>query len=137
MITGWADRVIVAMTAACEESDSEARRWIVHSIFNRATIDPQRYGAAPAAVCLKRYQYSEFLPDAGDNANLERIAIKTASDPDVLDALRAYDEVAAGALDPTNGATHFYADSISEPAWAKKATYVGKAGRTLFFSDVP
>lgn len=133
---GWADRIIVAATAACEESDSEARLWIVHSIFNRWRLNPARFGTTPAAVCMKRYQYSEYLPDVGDNANLERVLAKTASDPVIIDALAAYDAVAAGQPDPTQNATHFFADSIAAPSWTNGATFTGKRGRTQFYANV-
>jgi hypothetical protein len=140
MNTGFADRIVCAITAACEENDPTARRWIVWVIFNRAQINPARYGSTPAAVCLKRMQFSEWNADSADNANLERVAAKAPDDPVILDALAAYDEVlaavVAGEGDPTGGAVNFYADTIAAPAWTQGATMTGKQGSTMFFANV-
>ena len=133
------DRAVAALTLYCEASNQppETRRWIMHSVFNRARIGPARYGPTVAAVCLKRAQYSEWDGDTVDNRNLERAASAPDADATMLDCLAAYDEVAGGASDPTRGATHFYADSIPAPYWTAQATSCGKSGNILFFKDVP
>lgn len=130
------DREIATITVACEASNQPhvVRQGVAASIINR--WHDGRYGATVAAVCLKRYQYSEWLADAADNTNLERVASKSNDDPVLLDCAIAYDEAAAGA-DPTGGATHFYADGIPEPSWAKVATPTAKLGAVNFFKDVP
>lgn len=38
-------------------------------------------------------------------------------------------------LDPTGGATHYYATSIKEPAWAAKSKQTLKLGGQVFFRD--
>lgn len=131
------DREIVALTVFCEASGEipETRRAIAHSIFNR--VKDGRFGKTPAAVCLKRYQYSEFLPDAGDNSNLERAASTPGNDPTMLDCLACYDEAFGGSPDISGGATHFFADTIAPPSWTKNATLCCKIGHTLFYRNVP
>ena len=130
------DREIATITICCEASNQlhVVRQGVAASLFNR--LAAKRYGQTIAAVCLRRYQFSEWLADAADNANLERVASKPNDDPILLDCAVAYDEAAAG-KDPTDGATHFYADGIPEPSWAKVATFTVKLGAVNFFKDVP
>ena len=132
----YADKPIAVLTVAAEASNQPhiVRQGVAASFFNRLAL--KRYGSSIAGVCLKRYQYSEWLADAADNANLERVANMAPDDPIILDCAVAYDEAAAGA-DPTNQATHFFADGIATPAWAKHATLTVKLGVLNFYKDVP
>ena len=133
------DREIAALTIFCEASDQspECRRAIAFSLFNRMRENPQRYGSTIAAVCLKRMQYSEWNADAADNANLLRAASTPATDKVMMDCLSAYQTAIAGGSDPSNGATHFYANSIPAPAWTANATLAAQIGNVLFWRDVP
>lgn len=132
------DRAIATLTIFCEASSEEhvARVGVAASFFNRMHVNPKRYGSTVASVCLHRFQYSEWNQDPADNANLLRGAATSDADPVMTDCAKAYDEAAAG-VDPTNGATHFYADGIPEPSWAKVATFTGQIGRIRFYRDVP
>ena len=134
---GWADSVVVPLTALCEDSNPDAQRAIMHSILNRYELDPVRYGSTGAAVCYKRYQYSEYLPDPGDNADLERNASLGARNEAVVRAIGFYHAIITGQeTDFTGGATHFYATSIAPPAWTKGATHCGVWGGTTFWKNV-
>jgi N-acetylmuramoyl-L-alanine amidase len=130
------DRQITIFTIACEASNQShvVRQGVAASILNR--VKDGRFGKTASAVCLKRFQYSEWLADAADNANLERVAGMTDTDPVILDCGLAYDQAVSG-TDPTDGATHFFADSIAPPDWADKATFTVKLGNVLFYKDVP
>jgi len=136
------DRVITAMTVLCE-ADSESdvcKAWIVWTIYNR--VKSGRWEKTMAGVCLQRMQYSEWNADRGDNANLERVANLSENDPNWHGALALVDavmeDIASGVPDPTNGATHFFANTISPPAWAAApATLTGQQGKVLFYSNVP
>lgn len=130
------DRQIAALTAFCEASGASPaeRRCVVHTFFNRARSG--RYPKTVAAVCLQRYQFSEFNDDAGDNRNLERGALTPDSDPAMLDCLTAYAEVAAGAFDPTGGATHYHDKSIQPPAWTIGATMCLETPKFFFYRAV-
>ena len=130
------DRPEGIITIACEASNQDhiVRQGVAASFFNR--LRAGRYGKTIASVCRLRYAYSATLPDSADNANLERVMDLADDDPVILDCGIAYDEAAAGA-DPTDGATHFYADSINPPNWAAKATQTVKLGALLFFKNVP
>lgn len=130
------DREMVAITTFCEASSASAdeRRSVVHSIFNR--VSDGRFGKTPAGVCLKRMQYSEWNGDAADNANLERGANTPDSDPIMMDCGAAFDEVLAGADDPTAGATHYTDKTIAPPSWTVGATVALETDKFIFYKDV-
>ncbi len=131
------DKQIAAITTYCEASSAAAmeRRCVVHSYFNR--VKDGRFGHTVAEVCLKRYQYSEWNGDAADNANLMRAARAKDDDTIMLDCLVAFDEVATGAVDPTNGATHYHDKSIAPPYWAVNAQRTLETPKFLFYTAVP
>lgn len=114
---------------------------MIHSQFNR--LKDGRFGRSIAEVCLRRFQYSEFNDDALDNANLLRGAGLPAENPAVVDCLKAFDEILAGAPDPTNRATHYHDKSISPPSWTQKqpdgrqATVALTTPKFIFYSNVP
>ena len=130
------DREISAMTAFCEASSLSpaARRGVIHSQFNR--LRDGRFGPTVAAICLKRYQYSEWLSDRADNNNLLRAAECKDDDPIMGDCLEAYDEALAGYPDPTDGATHYHDISISPPAWTAGATKTCQIDSLIFYKNV-
>lgn len=130
------DTAIAVLTIACEASNQphEARQGVAAVILNR--VADGRFGKTPSAVCLRRFQFSEWNGDALDNANLERVASMADDDPVIEDCGLAWREVSAG-FDPTNGATHFFADSIRAPGWTAQATQTAKLGALLFFKNVP
>ena len=130
------DREIAAMTIFCEASSEphEGRVAVAATFFNR--LKSGKFGKTIASVCLHRYQYSEWNADRADNANLLRAAEAAGNEPMIVDSLAAYDE-AAGGSDPTDGATHYYAEYIQEPEWAKVAQFTIQIGRHKFFKNVP
>jgi hypothetical protein len=130
------DRQITALVAYCEASGASAfeRRCVVHSIFNR--VKAKRFQPTAAGVCLQRYQYSEMNDDTGDNRNLLRGANAPDNDPVMQDCLAAFDQITAGAFDPTGGATHYHDKSISPPAWTVGATMCLETPKFLFYRGV-
>jgi len=138
------DAALGLMTAYCEASSAspDERRFVIRTFFNRLALGkPARYGSTVAGVCVKRYQYSEWNADVADNANLERGAEAPEDDPVLQDCAAAYDEVAgdvaAGAPDPTGGATHYFDHSIKPPYWAAQATITLTTDNFTFLKDVP
>jgi len=129
------DKPIAVITIACEASGEahEVKVAVGATILNR--VASGRFQRSVAAVCLKRMQFSEWNADTGDNANLERVALMSDEDPTILDCEKAWDEAVAGS-DPSNGATHYYDDSIPKPVWAVNATLTAKLGRLNFYKDV-
>ena len=132
------DKQIAAITTYCEASNQqqETRRCVMHTFFNRMRLNPARYGRTVAAVCLKRYQYSEWNADAVDNANLERGANAPDGDPIMLECAALFDEAESGGIDPTGGATHYYDTSIAPPAWTIGAVRTNQSGSIIFYKDV-
>ncbi len=130
------DRQIAAITCYCEASGAshDERMAVMHTFFNR--VKDGRFGKTVAAVCLKRYQFSEWNDDSADNANLERAANASDTDPIILECLADFDAISAGAPDPTNGATHYHDKSISPPAWAKGATIALETNKFIFYRGV-
>lgn len=129
------DRPYGIAIVACEaSSESElCQQAIAASLRNRVVSG--RFEPTIAGVCAQRYQYSETLPDKGDNANYERILNSPDSDPQIISATEAYDTVMADPnLDPSQGATHFYADGIPAPTWASPPGMATvKIGRVNFW----
>jgi spore germination cell wall hydrolase CwlJ-like protein len=130
------DRPIAALTAFCEASGASPaeRRAVTHTFFNRAKSG--HYPETVAGVCLQRFQFSEWNDDAADNRNLERGALAPDNDPVMQDCLAAFDEVAAGAFDPTGGATHYHDKSIQPPAWTVGATMCLETPKFFFYRNV-
>lgn len=85
-----------------------------------------------AAACRDPYQFSCWLP--GDP---NRHVIESAPLPDMLESLwPAVDALTGRAPDPTSGATHYYATSITPPPWAAGKTPTVIIGRHAFFANV-
>ncbi|WP_236189300.1 cell wall hydrolase [Pseudomonas pharyngis] len=95
------------------------------------------WGEGCAGVCQAKYQFScwnkndpnfPFLSGARQIPFRELAQCRIAADQ-VIDGK---------VLDPTGGATHYYALSMkTPPAWAAKAKQTLKLGGHVFFRDVP
>ena len=116
------DREIAAITCFCEASSATPaeRRAIIWVMKNRLHDQKRRFGLTIADVCLARYQFSEWLDDKADSANLHRAARALDDDPIMLDCLAAFDAVMAAPSrdDPTGGSCHYTDKTIDPPAWA-------------------
>lgn len=123
---------------ACEASSETeiCQQAIAGSLRNR--VRDGRWEPTISGVVNQRYQYSELLPDAGDNANLERVVNLPDNAAELITAAAAYDAVMADPnLDPSQQATHFYADGIAPPAWAAAPAVLSvKIGRVNFYKNV-
>lgn len=110
----------------------EGRLGVAWTIWNRAK-NPKWWGSSPASVVLKPFQFSSFNKD---DVNATKLPQET--DPIWQDCLSIATEVMTTAsTDPTKGATHYYADSMAAPDWAKTATLTAVIGHHRFFKDVP
>lgn len=132
------DRPIGIATIACEASNQSelCQQAVIASIRNR--VNAGRWESSIAGCCMQRYQYSEYLPDSGDNSNLERVLALPDDAPAIINAAAAYDAVMADpTLDPSQGATHFFADGIPAPNWAvAPAVLAVKIGAVNFWKNV-
>lgn len=106
--------------------------WVILNRARHRTVN--WWGRGIIGVCFAPKQFSCWNP--GDpNSGLARVA--TENSKSLLQASAAAAMVLTGvAPDPTFGATHYYADSIEAPGWARAATPTVKIGHHLFFKDV-
>ena len=121
-----------------DEADAVAIAWVVR---NRVELPnwPNDY----AGVCKQRtnggvYQFSCWSPKHGFPDRLNKV---TTADPWFRKCLEIAGKVMAGQIpDPTTRSTHYFADYIAWPKWAKGHTPVystpwGKYNH-LFFNDI-
>lgn len=132
------DRAYGIVCIACEASSEseECQQAVAASLRNR--VKAGRFEPTIAGVTVQRYQFSEYLPDDGDNFNLERVINKSETDPEIVAATQAYDAVMADPnLDPSQRSTHFFADGIPTPKWAvAPAELAVKIGKVNFWRNV-
>lgn len=110
--------------------------WTIRNRVNDGK-DKSWWGEGYAGVCLAPSQFScwnkndpnyPFLSGARDIPFRELAQARGAADQ-VIDGKQA---------DPTGGATHYYATTMTKaPAWAAKAKQTLALGHHVFFKDVP
>jgi len=106
--------------------------WVIR---NRAEADlgkdarPDWWGEGVANVCLAPQQFSCW------NANdLMRPKLLKANSVHLRDCIQAAWAVLTDEVpDPTHGATHYYADYIAEPKWAKGKAPTTQIGPHKFY----
>jgi N-acetylmuramoyl-L-alanine amidase len=108
---------------------------VAYTITNRASR-PSWWGSDITSVCLKPQQYSCWNPDDPNFNLLGEATLASHSFRDCLAAaLLVYNRTLP---DPTNGATHYFALSMSTPPlWAAKMKAVSAIGNHSFFVDPP
>lgn len=113
------------------------------SIRNRVDLDlggdgkPDWWGEGYIGVCQKPYQFSCWNRNDPNFPYLS--GAKQIPAAEYLRAREAALSVISGSqADPTGGATHYYATTMTKPpAWAAKARQTVKIGHHVFFRDVP
>lgn len=117
-----AGQIAVAWTIRNRVDDGKTKSW---------------WGEGYAGVCQKPYQFSCWNKNDPNFAYLS--GAKTIPFREFAQAQIAADQVMAGkVLDPTGGATHYYATTMpNPPTWVKGAKQTLKLGHHLFFKDVP
>lgn len=108
---------------------------VAHVLVNR--VHDGRWGNTLAEVCLSEFkgihQFSGW-----NRSDPNRIAAcRLYEDDHVLVALVGVMQAAiAGAVDPTGGATFYYAAHMSPaPTWATDMTFCGRFGNQLFYRE--
>ena len=106
--------------------------WVLRT---RAELDlgndgrPDWWGEGLAGVAMAPWQFSCWNP-----LDKMRRRIEEANSAKLADSLRACFAVLVGEeLDPTQGATHYYADSIPAPKWAQGRKPTAIIGHHSFF----
>lgn len=141
MIVTDKDRDIVARTLWGEaRGESVAGQIAVAWTVRNRVFDGKPkswWGEGYAGVCQKPYQFSCWNKNDPNYAYLN--GSKQIPFREFAQAQLVADQVLTGkVLDPTGGATHYYATTmIKAPAWAAKAKQTLKLGHHVFFKDVP
>jgi N-acetylmuramoyl-L-alanine amidase len=100
-------------------------------VVNRTSFAP-KWGDTVEAVCLQPQQFSCWNPQEPTCAAVDW------TDPEFARSLVIALIACVGELpDPTNGATHYYADSIEPPYWAVGEEPCAVIGHHIFFKDIP
>jgi spore germination cell wall hydrolase CwlJ-like protein len=117
-----AGQIAVAWTIRNRVNDGKAKSW---------------WGEGYAGVCQKPYQFSCW--NRNDPNYIYLSGAKPIPFREFARARIAADQVIAGKVpDPTGGATHYYATTMTKPpAWARGAKETLKLGHHVFFKDVP
>jgi len=118
-----------AALCAWREARGEGRdgiRGVLHVIANRATKQSKTW----AEIVYARLQFSS-MTYGGDP---QLCVIPAPPDPAFVDCYELADAIYQGHdFDLTNGATHYFADSIPAPSWAAQMTQTAKIGHHAFF----
>ena len=110
----------------------EGQRAVARVLVNR--MRDGRWGKNLWSVCLWPFQFSCWLSRDPN----QKTIISLADDDPMLVKLRGIvAEALASTKDVTQGATHYYAVSMSKPpAWSIGATFCGQIGNHRFYRDV-
>lgn len=130
------DQEITARTAMGEargEGDL-AMQAVMWSGINRYTAKRWFSGLTIAGTFLKKEQYSCWLQGDANYAYLIDITSAIGLFAHALDM--AGSVIAGVTADPTQGATHYYDNSIPPPSWTQGAVQTVQIGRLIFYKDV-
>ena len=132
---------VLALTLWGESrGESLAGRIAVACVIRNRAAAASWYGDGISGVCLKRWQFSCWLPQGGE-ANCKRLmamANKTHISRVKIPAYRECFWIAQGICseavrDTVNRSNHYYVDGTRKPKWAGGQTPVLKLGTHLFF----
>lgn len=132
------DVVLLAMCVFGEARGQSraAKIGVASAVRNRVALAP-KFGRGWSGVILKRWAFSSF--NAADPNRKKLMAPLRWEKPEVWaacwDAARAVYERAVA--DITDGATHYYDDSIAAPSWARYYVPTVKLGRLNFYRWTP
>ena len=124
----WCAALCAWREARGEPNHRDSIRGVIHVIANRAL----KHNKSWAQIVYQRLQFSSMT--YGGDPQLSNVPVQ----PDGIFA-DCYDIANAifqgGDYDITSGATHYFADSISMPEWAKNMTATAKIGHHSFFRE--
>ncbi len=108
------------------------QRAVAHVLVNR--LKDGRWGHSLASVCLWPYQFSGWIPS---DPNIKTMAAVDDKDPMLAKLAGFLAEAVTGmASDPTQGATHYYAESMpNPPVWSRDKPFIA-IGRHRFFKGI-
>ena len=113
---------------------ADGMKAVAHVLLNRLTDG--RWGKSMGAVCLAPYQFSCWNPN---DPNRKLMLGLFSGDQALAPAIAAFGDANAeqqAGVDPTGGATHYYADTIPVPNWTVGATQTAHIGHHIFWRNV-
>lgn len=149
IIAQLSEAQVVALTLFGEARGEpiEGRIAIASIIRNRVTLKRHAFGLTPREACLKRWQFSCWIPEGGAvNYGVLMDAVHLVSSNALSPMLRECLWVADGALgglflESVKGSTHYYNPAAMKPAgtmpdWAVGKTPACTINAHLFFKDI-
>ncbi|HVT81218.1 MAG TPA: cell wall hydrolase [Phycisphaerae bacterium] len=123
-----------AALCAWREARGEGRdgiRAVIHVIANRQKSGDSRWqGKSWAQIVYQRLQFSSMTYPQDQ----QLCRVPSSPDPVFVDCYEIADAIYSGLdFDLTQGATHYFADSIPMPDWAKTMTETVKLGHHTFY----
>lgn len=130
----WADwDVAIIALCAWREARGDGRegmRAVMHVVKNRA----KAAGHSWASICAAPWQFSALT--AHGDPELVIFPVHGQRDWESFEtAMQLASDLLEGidTEDITGGATHYFADGIPQPSWAKGMTQTARIGRQTFF----
>lgn len=118
-----------AALCAWREARGEGRdgiRCVLHVIANRAKL----WNKSWAEIVYQKLQFSSMTYPHDPQLTL----IPKEPNPEFVTCYEVADSIwNGGDFDLTQGATHYFADSIAMPDWAKAMTFIIKIGHHSFY----
>ncbi len=130
------DQEIMARTAIGEARGEmiDGMQAVMWTGMNRFNAKKWFSGTTIAGTFLKRLQYDCWRPD---DINFQIITNLTADAGLLKSALNWAAGIIQSVIpDHTNGATHYFDDSIDPPSWTQGAEMTVKIGRLSFYRGV-
>lgn len=116
---------------AWREARGEGRdgiRGVLHVIANRAL----KHNKSWVEIVYQPWQFSSMT--ASNDPQLAKVPVQP--DAAFADCYDIADNIFKGGdFDLTNGATHYFANTIAMPEWAKTMTATAQIGKHLFFRE--
>lgn len=110
--------------------------WIIVNRVLAAAKDKAHFGwwgTTVPTVCLAKAQFSCWLPD---DPNASKLRAATLQQTSFQRAFGVACLVLSGDIaDPTDGATHYFADSIAAPSWTFTMQPKAKIGAHSFYRE--
>jgi spore germination cell wall hydrolase CwlJ-like protein len=127
----------VAARTLAQEARGEpliGQQAVAQVLVNR--LHTGRWGKSLASVCLWHAQFSGWYVPS--DPNFAYACDLADDDPVLVHMAGLIDTALACADDPTDGATHYFANSMPvPPAWSQTMRFCGQFGNQSFYSDQP
>lgn len=112
----------------------DAYRAVAEVVVNR--LRKGGYGETVVGVCKRRFQFSCWLEENNPNfVNMESGAVRATTGFDAAKTV-ASATLAGWTGTLTGGATHYHADYIAPPSWAKGKISSARIGHHIFYNTI-